>query len=199
MNDEKRASDIPEQPALPSHPLLIPGLLVVFVIIVLEALMLWQTNGHLTRAYQIVLYTGVAIVTGVLFWLLTPGSMGEVDLKQLGIRLGGGAAIGAAFMLLAWFLTDPETNHVVAPVPFGIPQEFTIHNQSPNDLADVGEVRTISGRRYLYAEFRSGHDEGILNLKHLRAGSAGFSTPSYQITLEGELIVIADTPEEQSR
>lgn len=188
MDENHPVRDEPEQRGASAQPILIPGLLVVFAIIALEAVMLWATGGHLTRAHQIVLYIGVAIVTGVVFWLLTPGSTGELDFKQLGIRLGGGAAIGASFMLLAWWLTDPEVNHTVVPVPSAIAQDFTIENLSPNDLADVGEVRTISNRRYLYAEFRPGHERGDIRINHLEDGATAMNTSAYQISLDGELI-----------
>lgn len=190
MSDDNLTPDTSEQLG-PSHqPLLIPGLLVVFVIVILEAIMLWGTSGRLTRAYEIVLYIGVAIVTGVLFWLLTPGSQGELNFTQLGIRLGGGAAIGASFMLLAWYLTDQDTNHVVVPVPPGVPAEFNIENQTPNGLADVGEVRSVSGRHYLYVEFQPGQDQGDLSLKYLNPNE-GFITSSYRVTRDGVISKIS--------
>jgi hypothetical protein len=147
------------------------------------------TDGHLTRAQYIALYSGVAIVTGLLFWQLCPGSTGELNLKQHGIRLTGAAGIGACFILLVYFLTKPEVNYTVVPVPFTIAQDFTIENLSPNDLSDVGKVCTISDSRYLlYAKFRPGHERGDIRIKHLEDGASVFSTSKYQITLDGELI-----------
>jgi hypothetical protein len=163
------------------------GLLVVAVIVALVGVMLWSTQGVLTRAHEIVLFVSVAIVTGVLFWILTPGSSGQLTVKQLGIRLGGGAGIGASFMLLAWWLTASTANTTVVPVPFQIPTDFTIENISPEHLADVGELRTVSKRRFIYAEFRPGHNAGVLRLKYLKPLGGGFEMSTFTVTLAGEL------------
>jgi len=163
------------------------GMAVVFVIIALEVLMLAFTRGQLTRAYEIALYIGIAIVTGVIFWLLTPGSTGELELKKLGIKLGGGAAIGAIFMILAHQLTVRETNYVVLPIPAQIHREFTIKNLSPGDISNVGQVRTITHKRLLFVEFRPGKEAGTIRLKYFRTNDSKFEEPVYRVTLKGEL------------
>src|SRR5262245_1935824 len=122
------------------------GLLLAAIILFLEFLVFYSTGGRLARAHWVVLYVGVAVFTGVVFWLVTPGSTGSLKFAALGIKLGGGAAIGAAFMLLAWKLSAPTSSSIVVPVPSEIPSDFTIKNLSPTDLSDLGEVRTLGGR-----------------------------------------------------
>ncbi len=77
-------------------------------IMLIVTLLVWQrydTGGLYLGMHERMLFlTGVALLTGTVFWIVTPGS-GQVSIRQLGIRLGGGAAIGAAFMLLANQLT----------------------------------------------------------------------------------------------
>lgn len=164
------------------------GLFIVILLIIAVAIMLIVTGGHLNRAFEIVLYICVALVTGILFWLFTPGSTGDLDFKKLGIKLGGGAAIGASFMLLAWYLTEPNLNYVVIPKPSYIPQEFTIINQSSQEINDVGEVRTKGGKQYLYIEFRDGKDEGIIDLNYLKNGNITFAKSQFKATIKGELV-----------
>ena len=170
------------------NSLLLPGMIITIVIIVLETVMLIKTNGVLTQAYQIVLYVGVAIVTGVVFWTLTPGTSGLINFKQLGIRLGGGAAIGASFMLLAWWLTVPKFNFAVIPTPSNIPEDFSLANVSPENISDIGELRTISKRRYIFAEFRSNKEIGEINLQHLNASKNRLENSIYVITLQGDFL-----------
>lgn len=171
-----------------NNSLLLPGMIVISIIIILETVMLIKTNGILTQAYQIVLYVGVAIVTGVVFWTLTPGTSGQINFTQLGIRLGGGAAIGASFMLLAWWLTAPKCNFVVIPTPSNAPEDFLLLNVSPENISDVGELRTISKRRYIFAEFRSKKEVGEIHFRHLNANENGFEDSAYIITLQGSLL-----------
>ena len=94
-----------------------PGLVLILVLLTLAAWLLVGTGGHLLRAHWIALCVIVALVSGIAFWALTPGATGTVDIVQLGVRLTGGAGIGAAFLLLAWWLTsDPPPNARVVSV-----------------------------------------------------------------------------------
>ena len=164
------------------------ALLVVFVILALIVAMIWSTEGDLSRAHMILLYVGVAIITGILFWHFTPGSTGQFDLKQLGIRLGGGAAIGASFMVLAWWLTVPETTTALVFIPTTIPDDFKIENISPEKLADLGKVHTKSRRNFIFADFRAGHESALIRLTYLNIENNQFLTPVFKILLTGQLI-----------
>jgi hypothetical protein len=161
-----------------------PGLATVFVFVALEVLMLVSTRGELTRAFWVVLYVGVGIVTGVLFWILTPGSTGEFNFKGV-LKLTGGAAIGAAFMYLAYWLTIPTSTEVIAPFPSDIPQGQDINIKATSDaIADVGEVRTTGQRKLIYAKLQDGQDSGTLEIKFPDAGKEKtFVTKSYRVIL----------------
>ncbi len=89
------------------------GFALILIILALETALFLTKEGDLDKAEWVVLYVGVALVTGIAFWILTPGSTGEVTVEHLGIRLGGGAAIGAAFVLLSNFVSEEPPNHRV--------------------------------------------------------------------------------------
>ncbi len=59
-------------------------------------------------AQWVAFYVLIALVTGLVFCLFTSNSKGEYTNKKLGISLGGGAGIGACFMVLAKYLTPEE-------------------------------------------------------------------------------------------
>lgn len=105
-------------------------------------------------AYWILLYVGVALLTGLLFWTFTPGGTATADLKQIGIRLTGGAAVGLAFMLVAAWLTPTPSVMIVE-----LPERFTAyHRPDPEPSASIDVVRM--SEHELVARFRSGADEG---------------------------------------
>ena len=89
------------------------GFALILIILALETALFLTKEGDLDKAGWVVLYVGVALVTGIAFWILTPGSTGEVTVEHLGIRLGGGAAIGAAFILLSNFVSEEPPTHRV--------------------------------------------------------------------------------------
>jgi hypothetical protein len=91
------------------------GFALILIILALETALFRSKEGDLDKAEWVVLYVGVALVTGIAFWILTPGSTGEVTVEHLGIKLGGGAAIGAAFMLLSNFVSEEPPNYRVFP------------------------------------------------------------------------------------
>lgn len=92
----------------------------VALIVLVISLLVWQrisTHGYIAgRQDWLLLLVGVALVTGMVFWLITPGAEGELNLTQLGLKLTGGAAIGAGFMLLAWELTKTSPTTVIVPL-----------------------------------------------------------------------------------
>lgn len=87
---------------------LIPAFTLVFGLIGLLGVLYWAEDGYPSALGWVFAYVGVALITGIAFWALT-GSTGDLTLPQIGLRLGGGAAIGAGFMLLAHSLT-PQTD-----------------------------------------------------------------------------------------
>lgn len=172
--------------------LLVPALVMVLVFVVLNTLMLVATGGYLARAHWFVLVVSVGIVTGILFWTLTPGSTGEVNLPELGIRLCGGAAIGAAFMLLAWYLTSPAKNEAVIPLSATLPPDIEMVNLSTEAIATLGEVRTLGGRRMIYVQFSDEAEAGTILVRHLNTDLVEFVEREYRVTRDGRLELIED-------
>src|SRR5437879_3582900 len=70
------------------------GWTLVGIILALEVWLLAATHGIVvSNGHRIALYVGVALITGITFWLVTPGSSAVVSVPHLGLKLGGGAAI----------------------------------------------------------------------------------------------------------
>lgn len=114
-------------------------------------------------------YVLVALLTGVLFWTVTPGSTGEVTVQQLGIRLGGGAAIGAAFMLLAHWLTPapPPPASDVALVSLNLPDSvrtspvLKVANFDEASFSHEPVLLPCAGtKRQALVQFKEGASEG---------------------------------------
>ncbi len=105
----------PELDPKTKNLILFSGIVLLFVLIALIVWLLAATGGSFKGGEWPAFYVAVALVSGIAFWFFTAGSTGEYTSKQLGIRLGGGAAIGAAFMVLAHFLTPatPPSNLLV--------------------------------------------------------------------------------------
>ena len=150
------------------------------------------TDGILLETHRMVLYVTIALVTGTLFWILTPGATGEVDLKEIGVKLTGGAGIGAGFMVLACWLASTNVTHIVVPIPADIPRDVAITNLTPDSIADVGEVRTVVDRRYIYVEFVPGHDTGRIQVERatVSAGGVTFPKSAYSVFLSGKIGLI---------
>lgn len=88
------------------------GICIFVFLAVLVGLFIY-TGGYPSTFGMALGYVAIALITGGFFWLFR-GSTGEVELKELGIKLGGAAAIGAAFMLLASKLTlKPDLDQVI--------------------------------------------------------------------------------------
>ena len=160
---------------------------IAYLVIFLIAIMLILTKGNLNRALWVALWVGVAITSGIIFSVFTTDSTGQIDFKQLGIKLGGGAAIGAAFMLLPWWMTKPDINYTIIPVPSEIHGPINIENLTTNNISDVGELRTVGRKRYLFVDFFDEEEEGKLLLKYSKSNSAEILVNSYFVTIKGKL------------
>ena len=140
---------------------LIGGSFLIVIVLVLLAILLVYRADSFSRPHWVSLYAGIAVVTGLAFWIYAPGSTGEVTVKELGIKLGGGAAVGAAFMLLAWWLT-PLTEVLIVDVPDsvkGIASRFAIENSSPGLRAEL-----LDGNNRILVEFSENRAEGRIHL-----------------------------------
>jgi hypothetical protein len=82
------------------------------------------------------LFVGVALITGIVFWVCT-GSSGVLTVKELGLRLGGGAAIGAGFMLLAFSLIRQLA---ITPPPAVVEVELSAAEADNQQFLKVSKV-----------------------------------------------------------
>lgn len=158
------------------------GLVILGVITALVVVLFATSDGYLNRAGWVLLYVGVGLISGIAFWLATPGATGEVDLKKIGVKLGGGAGIGAGFMLLADFLAATPPRHVIVEIPEGNRNPtFSIYE------ADSGiEVTEISGQRLL-VEFKGDQEAGWFRAEQLAPGARGFSKYECEVTRAGRI------------
>lgn len=139
------------------------GLLVAMLIILLLAVLLTARGGILQRAEWVALYVGVALVTGIVFWLVAPGGKSELSMPQYGMRLGGGAAVGAIFMLIAHKITPgPEIRAFELPTEIRRSHTVQILDSSPR--IDV----EIVNKRLLLVEFRESQNDGEVTLEYFQ-------------------------------
>lgn len=141
------------------------GTLIELVFIGLAVWLYASDHGVLGRAGWVLLYGLVSVISGLAFWLFTPGSTGEFSLQKYGVRLTGAAAIGASFAMLGWYLTKPVARTTVIPVPAGLPTQFILRNETPDTVSGVGEIRLVDGRRFLFVEFSDGKDVGKIAIE----------------------------------
>jgi len=86
-------------------------------------LLFWKTGGDLTDDQRFILYVAVCVFTGIAFPFFTAGT-GAVTNRVLGLRLGGGAAIGLAIVVAIDHLVPfepPETQTEEPP-----PEEYQV-------------------------------------------------------------------------
>lgn len=142
------------------------GFAVVFLLIVLTALLFWKTDGIFLPAHWVAFYVTVALVTGLLFWMVA-GAKGDFQWKEFGISLGGGAAIGMSFMLIAHHITPEGVPPNIRIIDLRIPDvDGIIH---PVGITGIAKVIQIDGPRYL-VQFDEGEFEGSLTVNYLAKG-----------------------------
>lgn len=107
----------------------------------------------------------IALVTGLAFWLYSPGASGQFTNRMLGIRLGGAAAIGASFMMLAGYLR-PEAPPSFRIVDGSVPGVDLIYPLGHTEGIDVTRLR--NGSRFL-VEFDEGTHDGEFYVGFLRS------------------------------
>ena len=114
------------------------------IVIVLMAALLITTGGNLNDALWSVLYIGLALITGIAFWIVTPGAKSEVGIPKLGIKLAGSAATGAAFIIIVNFYLPPR-DYAITTLPLQH-QDKSFHQVNPDDSM---KVTRINLQRYL--------------------------------------------------
>ncbi|HLN29974.1 MAG TPA: hypothetical protein VK395_19690 [Gemmataceae bacterium] len=143
----------------------------VALILLVIGLLAWQrisTHGFIAgRQDWVLLLIGVALVTGMVFWLVTPGAEGELNLAHLGLKLTGGAAIGAGFMLIAWGLTKiSPTTVIVALDQDSLANRPVVRGL---DTENIDLAYQLPDQRVL-VEFKDGKEHGWFKTEHLEVG-----------------------------
>jgi hypothetical protein len=142
------------------------GMGLILLIIGLLAWMVTALGGRLAPAHWSLLYVGIALVTGIAFWTLTT-STGEVTLtrEQVALKLGGGAAIGAAFMYMAYWFNSGGDPYVVVPLASSGTSANAVAI-SDFDRGNLDPPYLIRELRQVLVEFKEGKKDGWYTTKH---------------------------------
>ena len=129
---------------------------------ILVALLVWlriATEGFASNLDWVLFYVGIALVTGIAFWVYTPGSQGTLNLPQFGIHLGGGAAIGASFMLLAVLFVPKADPDVVVALPEQVRSPTVkVLKYDHEKLVTVSMIPKLPGN--VFVRFHDGEEQG---------------------------------------
>ncbi len=141
----------------------VAGLIMVAILLGMVVALFHVSHGFFSPGYWVGFYVSVALVTGIAFWTLT-GSTGEYTNAKLGIRLGGGAAIGASFMVLAHWLTPNNPLPSFRIVPTSVPANdlsYYDHDEHVKEATRLGQ-----SKRFL-VEFNEGENEGAFSVSYI--------------------------------
>jgi hypothetical protein len=169
--------------------------MIFFMALVIASLANYEVPAASRFLVLIVLSFGAALSVGFLGGSAVahgkipfPGALKNT----IAISTAGGVAVLLILMLVGYYLyVRPEplaATQIVIALPSSIPRDFTIDNLSPGRIVDVGEVRTIGNRHFLYVEFLPGKSSGDVRLTYLKETGAGFENVEYQVTLDGGLV-----------
>jgi len=145
------------------------GLSIFLVVVGLTVLQ----RGFLNQGYALTTLIGIALSTGSIFWGLSPQDQNEFNFTQLGVKLVGGAATGASFMAVGWFLVKPSDPYIVVPFPREIPaetngvaSEVKLSINSADRISGLAEA-SFGQTRYFVVRFRQGEDSGEISVRFL--------------------------------
>lgn len=143
----------------------------------------------------VVLSFGAATSAGFLGGAAT--ARGKIPLpgtlkNTFAISTAGGVAVLLILLLVGYYLYVKPAgfagSQVVLILPPGAPRDFTIENLSPERIVDVGEVRTVGNRQFLYVEFLPGKSSGDIRLTYLKKSGPGFENVVYEVKADGQLV-----------
>jgi hypothetical protein len=138
----------------------------------------------------VVLAFGAAMAAGFLGG--KAAAEGKIPFTPIAVSTTGGVAVLVIVLLLGYYLyvkpTSPAGSQIVVATPSWVPRDFTIDNLSPDSVADVGQVRTIGNRQFLYVEFIPGKPSGRLRLTYLGGSGPGLERAVYLVKTDGELV-----------
>jgi hypothetical protein len=149
-----------------SKPQLWVGFTIIFAVLIGLFVLFWATGGAFYGPHWVAFYVTIALVTGVCFWTLCPEGDSTYANRTLGIKLGGGAAIGASFMMLAHSITPVDLPDVrVIKVPsIGISSEIIPDGNS----LEIRAVKRIPESPFEFVVWFGDHENsGVLNFHYL--------------------------------
>jgi len=165
------------------------GIVLIFIIIGLITILYVKTGGRFNRAQWFIMFVAVAMVTGLSFWIFTESS-GKLEVKKIGLELGGGAAIGAGFMLLAWgIVSSKKFQKFISPFAIiGIPIEkyskiFRLIDKSN----EITNAQILAGGSRILFEFREGYFSGSIVVRHFTADYTKIEDIDYHIDRAGRI------------
>jgi hypothetical protein len=143
------------------RPETIAALVVVAILVFAMGCMLVATDGLMNRGYGVAFFICSALIAGIAFWTLSPGARqgNAFNLRVLGIRLGGGAAIGASFALLAWTVVPSDSTFVVQ----------RLNGEGDVTITELGDgardAAYVAARKWLVVEMEPGADTASVSVR----------------------------------
>jgi ABC-type transport system involved in multi-copper enzyme maturation permease subunit len=157
--------------------------IILLIIIGLLTVLLVVTGGNLNDALWYVLYIGLALITGIAFWIIAPGGTGEVTIPVLGIKLVGSAATGAAFIILMHSFLPPRDYAIIT-----LPEKHQDKSFIPKDNDSV-ELTEISTETYL-VKFDGNKTKAKFKAEQIDPDGQGFSLYEFTVDRSGKILDI---------
>jgi len=154
---------------------------IFLIVIVLLTVLLIATGGNLNDALWSVLYIGLALITGISFWIITPGATSEVRIPILGIKLVGSAATGAAFIILMNMYFPPRDYALITLPPKHQDNSFDVVN------TDHWIVETRISKQRRLVEFVGNQREARFRAEQLTPDGQGLNTYEFTIDRNGKI------------
>jgi hypothetical protein len=169
--------------------------LLFFIGLTLASLFNFEVPAESRFLVLVVLSFGAATSAGFLGGAAT--ARGKIPLpgtlkNTFAVSTAGGVAVLLILLLVGYYLYVEPAAHarsqVVLTLPPGAPRDFTIENLSPEKIVDVGEVRSVGNRQFLYVEFLPGKSSGDVRLTYLKNSGPGFESVVYEVKSDGRLV-----------
>lgn len=156
---------------------------VALVIVVAVGWMLARTGGWMNKGYGIAFFVATALVTGIVFWTLTPAPSSASVWTSPGVRLGGGAAIGLVFALTAWQKIPDDGTFVIVPIPSYIEGDVKVR-------ADEGvrSAELLPASRRLVVELEPRRSEGFIRMNWLHNETPPVLSRRFRVERKGVLV-----------
>jgi hypothetical protein len=173
------------------------GAITLFFFIGLTLASVFNFEVPAASRFLVVVVLSFGAATSVSFLGGAATAQGKIPLpgspkNTFAVTTAGGVAVLLILLLVGYYLYVTPASQVrsqlVVTLPAGAPREFTIENLSPEKIVDVGEVRTVGNRQFLYVEFLPGKSSGNVRLTSLRDSGPGFENVVYEIRSDGRLI-----------